>query len=205
MGHEYIKENDTFSTSQNGTVPKPTASDVSNNKVLRADGSWVTQSGGGGGGSSTLAGLDDVDTTGVSDGDLLGYDSNSNKWIPQTPSSGHNYSTTEQVVGTWIDGKPIYEKSYLYENSSGSSASSEIVVVNDFGTDKEIIPGGLQGAFYATTGANYPVPWADCNGSSGNSTGLWISDGKIKLRIRNDSYSSVYKLRITAQYTKKTD
>lgn len=25
-------------------------------------------------------------------------------------SSGHNYSTTEQVIGTWIDGKPLYEK-----------------------------------------------------------------------------------------------
>ena len=25
-------------------------------------------------------------------------------------SSGHNYSTTEQVVGTWIDGKTLYEK-----------------------------------------------------------------------------------------------
>ena len=23
---------------------------------------------------------------------------------------GHNYSTNEQVVGTWIDGKPLYEK-----------------------------------------------------------------------------------------------
>ena len=69
MGHAYIKESDTFSTSQNGTVPKPSASDVSNNKVLKADGTWVAQSGGGGGGSS------------------------------------HNYSYTEQVMGTWIDGK----------------------------------------------------------------------------------------------------
>ena len=25
-------------------------------------------------------------------------------------SSGHNYSTTEQVVGTWIDGSTLYEK-----------------------------------------------------------------------------------------------
>lgn len=24
--------------------------------------------------------------------------------------SGHTYSTTEQVIGTWIDGKPLYEK-----------------------------------------------------------------------------------------------
>lgn len=109
MAHEYIKESDTFNTSRNGTVPKPTAADVSAGKVLGAGGNWVAGSGGGGG-SSTLAGLDDVDTTGVSDGDLLSYDSNANKWVPQTPSNGHNYSTSEQVVGTWIDGKPIYEK-----------------------------------------------------------------------------------------------
>lgn len=25
-------------------------------------------------------------------------------------SSSHNYSTTEQVVGTWIDGRTVYEK-----------------------------------------------------------------------------------------------
>ena len=28
MAHEYIKENDTFSTSRNGTVPKPTQAEV---------------------------------------------------------------------------------------------------------------------------------------------------------------------------------
>ena len=26
----------------------------------------------------------------------------------------HNYSTEEQVIGTWIDGKPIYEKTLQY-------------------------------------------------------------------------------------------
>ena len=129
----------------------------------------------------------------------------SGTWTTQGTLS-HHYSTNEQVIGTWIDGKPIYEKSYLYENSSGSSASSEIVIVNDFGTDKQCIPGGLQGMFYnQSSGANYSVPWADVNGSSGNSTGLWVGDGKIKLRIRNDSYSNNYKLRIIARYTKSTD
>lgn len=28
----------------------------------------------------------------------------------------HHYSTTEQVVGTWIDGKPIYEKSWDFDS-----------------------------------------------------------------------------------------
>lgn len=31
------------------------------------------------------------------------------KPVSGTPSGMHNYSTEEQVVGTWIDGKPIYE------------------------------------------------------------------------------------------------
>lgn len=28
---------------------------------------------------------------------------------------GHNYSTDEQVVGTWIDGKPLYERTIVFE------------------------------------------------------------------------------------------
>lgn len=28
----------------------------------------------------------------------------------------HHYSTTEQVVGTWVDGKPLYEKTIYIEN-----------------------------------------------------------------------------------------
>ena len=41
--------------------------------------------------------------------------------LPKIKST-HNYSTEEQVVGTWIDGKPIYEKvinsGYLANNNS---------------------------------------------------------------------------------------
>ena len=46
MGHKYVKEEDTFSTSANGTVPKPTAQEVADNKFLRADGQWKTSGGG---------------------------------------------------------------------------------------------------------------------------------------------------------------
>ncbi len=30
-------------------------------------------------------------------------------------NSGHKYSTDEQVVGTWIDGKPLYEKTMIVD------------------------------------------------------------------------------------------
>ena len=36
-------------------------------------------------------------------------------------SNGHNYSTTEQVVGTWIDGSTLYEKTYTYSFTASSS------------------------------------------------------------------------------------
>ena len=45
-----VGKNDTFNTTRNGVVPKPTQADITNEKVLRADGVWVEQSGGGGGG-----------------------------------------------------------------------------------------------------------------------------------------------------------
>ena len=106
MASAYVKESDTFSVDRNGTVPKPSQADVSGNKVLQADGNWVENSGGGGG-SSTLAGLSDVDTTGVSDGDLLGYDSSAQKWIPQTPSSGN--VTDVKVNGTSVVNQGIAE------------------------------------------------------------------------------------------------
>lgn len=113
MGHKYVKEEDTFSTSANGTVPKPTAQEVSDGKVLSASGSWVANSGGGGG-SSTLAGLTDVSLSNPSNGQVLKYNGTSAKWENSNESggSGHAYSTTEQVVGTWIDGKPVYERTF---------------------------------------------------------------------------------------------
>jgi len=33
-----------------------------------------------------------------------------------SPSSGHNYSTEEQVIGTWIDGSTLYEKTVAVSN-----------------------------------------------------------------------------------------
>jgi len=39
-------------------------------------------------------------------------------------NSMHNYSTSEQIVGTWIDGSTLYEKSFY--SSDAMSAHTEI-------------------------------------------------------------------------------
>lgn len=44
----------------------------------------------------------------------------------------HNYSTDEQVVGTWIDGKTLYEKTVIITNAS-KDASYDLGIT-DFDT-----------------------------------------------------------------------
>lgn len=56
MGHEYVKEPEVFNTTRNGTVPKPSAQDVTDGKYLKADGTWDTPSGGGGGAVTSVNG-----------------------------------------------------------------------------------------------------------------------------------------------------
>ena len=44
----------------------------------------------------------------------------------------HHYSTNETVVGTWIDGKPLYEKTVLLSNVTISANSSTNINISDY-------------------------------------------------------------------------
>jgi hypothetical protein len=47
----------------------------------------------------------------------------SGQWTPQGVPA-HHYSTDEQVVGTWIDGSTIYEKTLVLNNVAFDSSGS---------------------------------------------------------------------------------
>lgn len=79
--------------------------------------------GGGGGGSSTLAGLTDVAITSVSNGQMLKFDTSSNKWINvNAPSSG----TWTDVTGTLVAGQTSITLS-----DASITTTSTIEVFND--------------------------------------------------------------------------
>ena len=63
-----------------------------------------------------------IDITQPQDGQLLMYDATAGRWV----NGGHKYSTDEHIVGTCIDGKPIYEKII---NTTIPTASSVIINV----------------------------------------------------------------------------
>ena len=68
-----------------------------------------------------IGSLTDVDITSVSNGQILKYNSTSEKWENANESGGGgggiDYSTTEQDTGIdWIDGRSIYQKTYSLTN-----------------------------------------------------------------------------------------
>ena len=43
---------------------------------------------------------------------------------------GQNYSTSEQVIGTWVDGKPLYQKSFVIAADELSSYTTDLLSTN---------------------------------------------------------------------------
>ena len=68
--------------------------------------------GGGSGGSSALSEMTDVKFTNLQANDVLKY--NGSEWV--NDDNLHEYSPEEKIVGKWLDGKPIYEKTYSLNN-----------------------------------------------------------------------------------------
>lgn len=69
-------------------------------------------------------------------------------------SSGHTYSTTEQIVGTWIDGKTIYERTYTGLSISISADNRAWVNTGIDATGVSVIIGAFcidgSGQYYPT-------------------------------------------------------
>ncbi len=103
----------------------------------------------------------------------------------------HNYSTEEQVVGTWIDGKPLYRR--VFEISSSERASFEDNLVQN------IDMGMLLGGYILTGGGTKHS--VELNGSY-----------RISVKLGNNMYFvsdatnvKIVKYSIIVIYTKTTD
>ena len=58
----------------------------------------------------------------VQNNKVLGVHNGVLEWIEQSGGGGVNYSTEEQEIGTWIDGRTIYKKTWVF--SEGVSINS---------------------------------------------------------------------------------
>lgn len=121
-------------------------------------------------------------------------------------SSLTTYTAVEKLTGEkWIDGRPIYRKSFTGKSSStaGSSTSPESTVVGNMGGDYTHyniinISGSIMSNSYNTFPLSTPI-------TSGVGTYVVImSDGEIRLRIASVNFTN-RPYNLTIEYTKTED
>ena len=125
----------------------------------------------------------------------------------------NNYSTSEKVGGTWIDGKPIYQKTIVDTLPSATTAGTNVSKTVAIGASIELgwIVFGIRHTTVNGVIQQFPSFSVEHSASNNIVTQLMIntnsaSSDKNSLRIFNDNPpwngSPVY---VTLQYTKTTD
>ena len=122
-------------------------------------------------------------------------------WIdPNNVNGGYydNYSTSEIRIGTWIDGKPLYRKTIIFENLNlhDSEIALSINVPNAYIRDLK------NGFFVMTTGYRFPL---NTYWKYSQAVSTIISNDNQSILIWCDEQNTVSSLIISVEYTKTTD
>ncbi len=111
----------------------------------------------------------------------------------------HHYSTSEQVVGTWIDGKPLYETTFSFTIGSAHSTVYQTGIVS---IDRIV---NQQGQVDRGDGWFMNVNFARWDTSASDLIGAMMNkDGRANIFV-NDSFYYGLTVYMTVQYTKTTD
>ena len=105
-----------------------------------------------------------------------------------------NYSTTEKVVGTWIDGKPLYEITLVANKVSGS----DLVIPIALNVDTAFVTGGC---LISIGGVIYNLTRYE---NANIYTRIEIADGNLRFKSTTGNYENGKVIAIL-RYTKTTD
>lgn len=110
-----------------------------------------------------------------------------------------NYSTTEQVVGTWIDDKPIYRQVFTQSNTnsiSNAATNNDTIIKMECYIKR------------TDTNAWRPVPWvfvsSNAYGNASWAGGFYFNNNTIQFQLGSD-LGTIDKLIFIIEYTKTTD
>lgn len=122
-------------------------------------------------------------------GDQNKFLNGAGEWVTP-PSSSVNYSTEEQIIGAWIDGKPIYQKTIVL--------SSETTVSNNDWTSTGITASSLDIETYISCTAQ------NNSGTCWNAMSVATVNSNISLTAWRNGDTIGVKI-FTIQYTKTND
>lgn len=115
------------------------------------------------------------------------------------------YSTTEQVVGTWIDGKPLYRKvlQISYTQSANTAYIGSVVVAPDSGGLGEIV--GLSTKVDGNLSApNQTVDFGNFYNTSSDYCRIFARSNTLQIRS-NSPETHTHEIIAIVKYTKSTD
>lgn len=112
-----------------------------------------------------------------------------------------NYSTEEQVVGTWIDGKPLYQKTLFYQNYALSSGYNELPI----GTNNVDVVVDTKAYVSNSTHTNYRPMNSYTLEDDDNSIYYIVNVESNVLYLVTKTSWSTPNIHFTIQYTKTTD
>lgn len=187
----------------------------SGNTVDETLGKWREFNSGGGGGGATYTAGDGID---ISEENVISTEKSQSGWmdevIEKVPMAGplvnianafnrsDLYSTDEKMIGQWIDGKPLYQKTVNF----GSLSNKDDKVIDHGIANIDRIVHAHALAFNPTTGSGKPLSYAYDNGGSGLAAQIAFNVSRTYIEIfnRGDNYSA-FDAYATIQYTKTTD
>ena len=112
-------------------------------------------------------------------------------------SASNNYSTDEQVVGTWIDGKPLYQKTI--QITTPSSAWGHVASLSDVNLENIVCYWGI----LFGSNLNRTAVGNAFGGSHNEYFDIWTDGSNVYVCVDQMHYNKV--AYVTIQYTKTTD
>jgi len=121
----------------------------------------------------------------------------SGNWTPSGVPAAH-YSTSEQVVGTWVTGKPLYQKTV----DIGSLPSNDTKTVAHGVADLNLIV-SCKGFAYNSSYTFLSLPSINVDSLT---YGVQLESDRTNITVKTkESWMNVYSGFVTIQYTKTTD
>lgn len=114
-----------------------------------------------------------------------------------------NYSNTEEVIGTWIDGKPLYRMTLKFNNNGGGTSTVDYTLSN-YGISNVDLIFIVHPSFYTLTYQDNSVSTYPFQYNDGSRFECNVSRTKLSITLGYAPISSSMFV-ITLEYTKTTD
>ena len=111
----------------------------------------------------------------------------------------NKYSTTEEVVGTWISGETIYRKVISCGTLPNKTDKTVAHGISNFNHIIQV------SGFCKDASQSYPLPFPNDRNSTGvGSVGIWVDKTNITISCLGTYYPSVIETYVILEYTKTT-